>query len=312
MRDITRSIYELTVKRILDPMGRDITPGANPHGGMDYFVDGNASASGEGTSWGKGGFSPYKTLAEAIAASNTSIALSANRWWARRNRIFCCGDALDETLTQLPTKCDIIGVGSYDGYTRCGLSGNHSSAAECYGTRFFNMHFLADATASAIFTLAGANSASGVQFHDCCFDGTLGTVTSGILATAMPFLGVFDCEFKGAFATSYISFGAGEAGGARIENNVMSGSAAAGIIVNASTTTSWEAWLRNNSIEAATLVFDDNSDLFHYVGNDFISDVAVTAGYAEAVDANPKLGARNYLTADNIANVLYPVVDTTT
>lgn len=259
----------------------------------EYYVDGNVSATGTGTA-----NSPFKTLAEAITASNTSIALTANRWWARRNRIYCVGDALDETLTQLPTKCDVIGCGSYDGYTKCGLSGNHSSAAESYGTRFFNMHFLADATASAIFTLAGANSASGVQFHGCTFDATNGTVTSGILSTAMPFLGVFNCEFKGAFATSYISFGAGEAGGATIQGNKMSGSLALGVVLNSGTTASWEMFMIGNYIKAAGIWVDDDADILHVIDNRAITEVDC-ATYTAGFDMNLLLASGNLQTGSN-------------
>ncbi len=52
-------------------------PGAfvNPYGGQNYFVDGNVSATGDGLSWD----TAFLTLTEAITASNTSIALTANR-----------------------------------------------------------------------------------------------------------------------------------------------------------------------------------------------------------------------------------------
>jgi len=265
----------------------------NPSGADDFYVDGNVDATGSGSK-----DYPFSTLAEAIAASNTSIALSSNRWWARRNRIFCMGDALDETLAQLPTKCDVIGVGSYDGYTKCGLSGNHSSAAESYGTRFFNMHFLADATASAIFTLAGANSASGIQFHECTFDGTKGTVTSGILSTAMPFLGVFNCEFKGPFATSYISFGAGEAGGATIQGNKMSGSLAKGIVLGGTTTASWEMFLIENFIKTVGIWVDDDADVLHVINNRAITEVDC-ATYTAGFDMNLLLASGNLQTGSN-------------
>jgi hypothetical protein len=275
----------------------------NPSGAEDYYVDGNVSATGSGAR-----DYPFSTLAEAIAASNTSIKLTFNRWWARRNRIFCMGDALDETLTQLPTKCDVIGVGSYDGYTKCGLSGNHSSAAESYGTRFFNMHFLADATASAIFTLAGANSASGVQFHACTFDATLGTVTSGILSTAMPFLGVFDCEFKGPFATSFISFGAGEAGGAHIKDNKMSGSLGKGIITAGTTTASWMPLIQDNIISAAGLVVDDDGDIFYGSGNKMFTAADMGADSLGAMDVTAAKWIDNRLTssAGTERNANYP------
>ena len=92
-----------------------------PKGGV-YYVDGNVAATGNGSP-----DHPYATLAEAITASDASIGLAANRWWARRNRIYVCGDALSENLVKFPTKCDVIGCGSYDGFT------------QAYGFKFKNV-----------------------------------------------------------------------------------------------------------------------------------------------------------------------------
>ena len=46
----------------------------------NYYVDGNVSATGDGNM-----DYPFSTMAEALAASSAAIALSANRYWARRN-----------------------------------------------------------------------------------------------------------------------------------------------------------------------------------------------------------------------------------
>jgi hypothetical protein len=62
-----------------------------------YYVDLNVAATGKGSP-----DHPFATIAEAITASNASIGLAANRWWARRNRIFVCGDGITENLTILP------------------------------------------------------------------------------------------------------------------------------------------------------------------------------------------------------------------
>jgi hypothetical protein len=103
------SVGELTVNKIFNAYGSNITPGANPTGAMDYFVDLNTSnATADGLSWD----TAFDTIAEAITASNASITLTANRWWARRNRIFVLGDGIAESLTVLPEKCDVIGLGS--------------------------------------------------------------------------------------------------------------------------------------------------------------------------------------------------------
>lgn len=260
-----------------------------PKGGV-YYVDGNVSATGSGSP-----DHPYLTLAEAITASNTSIALSANRWWARRNRIYVCGDALSENLTAFPTKCDVIGCGSYDGFTKAGLSGRHVPASESYGTRWFNMHFKAVAHASAIHTLAGASSVSGTQFIGCTFDGTLGTMTSAILATAVPFLNVIDCDFMGTFVTSYISFGAGEAGGTRILGNRMLGTAAKGIVAPNTTTASWKPLIQGNSLHATGLTIDDDSDLFYVVDNRLMTDANI-ATTTDGYDFNLALASGNILT----------------
>jgi len=300
----------LYCEKLLNQYGGDITPGVNPYGGMDYYVDNNyGSAGNDGLSWD----TPKKTLAQAITLSNANIAADQRgygRGWASRNRIFYRADTETADLVAFPNKCDVIGVGSYDANVSPGITGNHVPVnAGNYGTRFFNVWFKAPADASPIVTLA--SSSSGIQFIGCTFDATA-TTTIGIQATASPFLKVIDCRFQGAFVTSYITFGAGEAGGTLIQGNTMVDAAAAGIIVNSSTTTLWRSLITDNFIQAATLCLDENSDLFYYTRNEFISAAAVTAGYAEVLDVNAKRGANNYMTADNVTNVLFPVVDTTT
>ena len=248
-----------------------------PKGGV-YYVDGNVAATGNGSP-----DHPYATLAEAITASNTSIALSANRWWARRNRIYVCGDALSENLTVFPTKCDVIGCGSYDGFTKAGLSGRHVPASESLGTRWYNMHFKAVAHASPIMTLAGASSVSGTQFIGCTFDGILGTMTSAILATAVPFLKVIDCDFTGTFVTSYITFGAGEAGGTQILDNRMLGTAAKGIVAPGTTTANWMPVIQGNTIMATGKPIEDAASVFFVVNNRLMTDINIgttTDGYS--------------------------------
>ncbi len=246
-----------------------------PKGGV-YYVDGNVSATGTGSP-----DHPYATLAEAIAASDTCIASSTKRWWARRNRIYACGDTLTEDLVKFPTKCDVIGCGSYDSNTQLGLYGHHAPVGEAYGTRFYNVHFKAKAHASPVITLT--NSSGGLQLHGCTFDGTLGTMTSAILATAHPFLVVDDCDFVGTFATSYITFGAGEAGRTRITNNRMIGTAAKGIVAPAQTTAAWIPLIQGNTIIATGKPIEDAASVFAVVNNRLITDINIgttTDGYS--------------------------------
>jgi len=264
---------------------------ANPTGAADYFVDGNVSATGDGTLQ-----SPYSTIAEAIAASDISIALTANRWWARRNRIFVMGDTLTEDLVKFPTKCDVIGLGSYDANDKPGIYGHHAPVGESYGTRFFNVHFKAKAHASPIITLT--NETAGLKIIGCTLDGTLGTMTSGILATASPFLEVIDCDFIGTFATSYITFGTGEAGRARIMKNRMLGTAAKGIVAGSGMTASWIPLIDGNIIRATGQWIDDDSALFMVTNNKGITDIDC-ATYTAGFDFNLLLASGNLQTGSN-------------
>lgn len=276
------SCEKLTVGQIFNKYGNQITPGCNPSGGLDYYVDGNKSVNGpDGLSWGRA----FNTLATAIAASDISIAATRNRWWARRNRIFVVGDVLTENLVKFPTKCDVIGLGSYDGNKKAGLYGRHVPVGESYGTRFFNMHMRAVAHASPIVTLTvtTGSAPSGVGFFGCDFDGTLGTMTSAILSTAMPGLEVVDCDFFGTFVTSYITFGAGEAGRARIIGNRMLGTAAKGIVAPGTTTASWMPLIQGNTIMATGKPIEDAASVFFVVNNRLMTDINIgttTDGYS--------------------------------
>jgi len=277
-------------------------------GGTVYYVEGNSGSDEEdGLSWD----TAFKTLTKAFAVCHSNMAQRSR--WARRNTIYIAGAYFEETLTLFPQKTDVVGVGSYDANTMAGIKGHHAPTTTAYGTRFFNVKFLTTNANSAIVTLTSATS--GVQFIGCEFDGTGGTVNSAILATAHPFLKVIGCRMKGAFDTSYISFGTGEAGGALIQGNIMTGCTAAGIVLGSGTTAPWEMIIDDNLIEAATVVVDDNSNsgtgIAYVTRNMLISLASSTAGYAENMNINLGLAAGNYLTTPNIATV-YPVLDTTT
>jgi hypothetical protein len=289
------SVNELTVNKIFNQWGAEITPGANPSGGQDYYVDGNRASAGYGGSWSDA----LTTLASAITLSDASIASTPNRWWARRNRIFVCADVLTENLVKFPTKCDVIGCGSYNANKKPGLSGRHIPVGEAFGTRWFNFHFAALVHASPIMTLTGGTATpSQVGFFGCDFDGTLGTMTSAILSTAMPGLEVVDCDFYGTFVTSYITFGAGEAGRAKILGNRMLGTAAKGIVVPGTTTTAWAALIQGNTIKATGDPIEEAAGVFHIVDNRLITAANIgttTDGYT----FNLALACGNILTGLN-------------
>jgi hypothetical protein len=274
--------------------------------GSTYFVDNNCgSDSNDGSSWER----CFKTLAKAVAVSNVDIARGSDRW-ARRNTIYYCADTETADLVAFPNKCDVIGVGSYDANVSPGITGNHVPVnAGNYGTRFYNIWFKAPADASPIVTLA--STSSGIQFINCTFSATA-TTTIGIQATASPFLKVIGCRFEGAFVTSYITFGAGEAGGTEILDNRFCDAAAKGIITASTTSSSWAMILRGNYIEATTIIVDDDGDELWISKNELITAASVTGTvYAEAMDVDATRVVGNWLTAANVAGP-YPITDTTT
>jgi hypothetical protein len=285
----------------LPSAGRDIS-------GSTYFVDNNSgSDSNDGSTWTRA----FKTLAKAIAISNVDIARGSDRW-ARRNTIYYAADTETADLVAFPNKCDIIGAGSYDANTMPGITGNHVPVnVGNYGSRFINIWFKAPADAAPIVTLA--SSSSGAQFIGCVFSATA-TTTIGIQVTASPFMKVIGCRFEGAFVTSYITFGTGEAGGTLIKDNIMGNSAAGGVIVPSDVTSSWISTVSGNLIQAATLTVNDDADLFYYYNNRLVSLATATsvATCAEAVDIPAFRSQGNYLSAANVTNILWPTVDTTT
>ena len=286
----------------LYPPGVDVS-------GKQYFVAGNYGSDGnDGLSWD----SAFKTLAAAIAVNNTNIGASS-RGWAARNTMFISGDYFDEDLVAFPNKCDVIGVGSYDGNTMPGIVGNHAPVnAQNWATRFFNVRFEGPAVAAPLITLA--STSGGTQFVKCWLHAHTST-TTGITATATP-IKVIDCDFDGAFATAYISMGAGQAGGTRILNNRMVDAAAVGILVDSGMTSAWSSIISGNLIEAGTITIDDNSDLFYIVNNQLISLATVvtiaTPANASMCDINILKAVGNYFTAATTTNVLFPLADATT
>jgi hypothetical protein len=281
----------------VDSSGRVIRTGV----GREFFVSNNfGSDSNDGSSWDKA----FLTLAAAISANNADI--SADKYgWDSRNRIYLTSGPTTEDLVAFPNKCDVIGVGSYDANDKPGITGNHVPVnTQNWGTRFINIWFKAPADASPIVTLA--STSSGIQFIDCIFDATA-TTTTGILATASPFLKVIGCDFRGAFTTSYITFGTGEAGGTRIIGNTMTDGADNGIVLGANTTASWMGIIKDNLIQCADIAIDTQAtSVFIVVKNTFISGEAAGAS-SYVIDLS--FASENYLTANDVS-VCIPDIST--
>ena len=286
----------------------------NPYGGADYFVDGNVSATGDGLSWG----TAFLTLAEAITASNTSIALTANRWFARRNRIFVCGDQeIEEDLTILPEKCDVIGVG-YDINPYPMIIGNHAIAAtrptagSANGCRFINCGFLDKVGATDTFVApAGCN---GLAFLGCHFIPLVtGSTGTAIELTNCAAVRIENCliDVRGGLATGIFGLaidikGTTSIHDLRILNNQIT--ATVGITIAAGGTIG--SLVQGNTIRATGYCLDDASDTVQVVNNRFMSDASDdltgTGGSALAVHCGPHVAVGNYLVSSNHHNTLYP------
>lgn len=182
----TDSLYA-EINGVPQKYGMSTLLNTNPSGAQDYFVDLNRAASGDGKTWD----TAFGTIAEAITASNVSIGLTANRWWARRNRIFVCGDGITESLTVLPEKTDVIGVGS-DLYPFPRVIGHQHIAAAKVGCRFINMGFQ-DTDGTNHWVIPAA--CHGLQFIDCTFIPKSGGTTVGLAITDTACMRITNCKF---------------------------------------------------------------------------------------------------------------------
>lgn len=267
--------------------------GPNPTGAQDYWVDLNVSATGDGTM-----AAPFATLAEAITASNTSIGLTANRWWARRNRIFVMGDGITESLTVLPEKTDIIGVGS-DLYPFPRVIGAHTIAAAKVACRFINMGFQASGTGDLFVIPAGCH---GLQFLGCTFTASTAGNTKALEITDSAHVRVQGCKIitpAGAITTSIFALGIGIEGTTAIHDFDISDNfifATAGVAV-ANGTTQGSVIARNIIRVAGGLAINDDSDDVACVDNRFISS---NGGLVEAqfCDWNSLLAVNNLATSN--------------
>ncbi|HUU46380.1 MAG TPA: hypothetical protein VM118_11675 [Acidobacteriota bacterium] len=250
----------------------------NPTGALDYYVDLNVSASGDGLSPA----TAFGTIAEAIAASNISIGLTANRWWARRNRIFVMGDGITESLTVLPEKCDIIGMGS-DLYPFPRVIGVQTIAAAAVGCRIINMGFISTGAGATMTIPAGCH---GFQLLGCLFLPTVTGSTIGLSITDTAACKIIGNTFQpaagdpatGVYATCISVLGT-VGHEMEIAENKMWGTA--GILI-AATVAGFGSILRENIIRAIDLPINDDSDDFMIVNNRWITDINTgtsTAGW---------------------------------
>jgi hypothetical protein len=276
-----------------------------------FYVEGNAGLdTNDGKSWD----TAFKTLTVALAASHADIAADS-RGWAARNAILCKGDALDEDLVLLAQKTDVIGCGSWNARSKCGLVGNHvpTGATASYGTRFFNFFFMANAAGGDIWTLDPYMNS--LEFHNCTFyAGSTTAATGAIINAGVDLLGVYNCEFVGRFSDAVIEFGTGDGfRGARIIGNYIEG-ANQGIHLNSGTTASSGASLINgviagNVINTATECIYDEADIAMIIGNMCVTAQAEGSVGDGGIVGEENVSMDNKLSCSDGANFDWPAVE---
>jgi hypothetical protein len=271
----------------------------NPSGGQDYFVDINmttastagAKATRDATVDGKTWATAFQLLSSAITASDASIGFTANRWWARRNRIFVCGDEVTESLTVLPEKTDIIGVG-FDLFPFPRVFGNHTIAVAKKGVRFVNMGFVTTGTGICLSIPAGSH---GFQMIDCfAHPGT--TSTKFLEITDSAHVRLINNRITVGSGSMSVIFGVGIAiaGTASIHDLVIQGNqitATLGITV--ANGTLMGSLICDNYIRATGLTITDASGDCQLINNRLITDVDIDGDVKLGVTSTPELACGN-------------------
>lgn len=275
-----------------------------------FYVEGNAgNDNNSGESWDEA----FKTLTVALAASHADIS-SGSTGWASRNVIYCKGDALDEDLVLLAQKTDVVGVGNYNQWPKCGLIGNHvpTGTTAAYGTRFFNFFFQGNAAGGDLWTLD--STVSGLGFFGCTFSaGSTTAATAAIVSTASPFLELVGNEIHGKFSDAAIEFGAGDARGTRILGNHIEGALSGiefGAGVTSSTGSAESILVKDNYVKAATECINDAASIVSIVNNVCVTLQAKGSGGAGAIVADEFLCGGNKISASDLANADYPALGT--
>jgi len=190
-----------------------------------------------------------------------------------------------------------------------GIVGNHVPISATGGVRFYNIHFRPPAGGGDIMTLDSTQR--GIEFHNCTFDATNTIAATGaILATAVWFLRIANCEFVGPFSDAAIEIGAGNAQGLAVTGNYIEG-ANVGVEISGTTTTSPnKGQIANNIIHTATECIYDGSDVMAIVNNNCITLQGKGSSGAGAIVGNEFLSSGNKISASDVANANWPVLGT--
>lgn len=256
--------------------------------GNIFYVDLNMATTGlDGRSWA----SAFSLIATAITAADSDVG--SNRNWAKRNTIYISGDIFPETLTVMPEKTDIVGIG-YDQNARPRITKTMAMSPAVQGLRFFNIEFNAHTAAPAVSAVANMH---GLEFHNCVFKFSTQAIgaTHGLSVTAgMKSMVVKDSFFLAnpdtiRFQTAAFAIaGAAETSDILFENTYIEGKV--GVFVNSNIVGLGSIVFRNCDIKATTLAVDDNVGHTMWFGSNFMSDAASGgAGAPNVIDHANKI-----------------------
>lgn len=173
--------------------------------GTEYFVD---STNGLDTNTGLDWAHAKATIAGAVTASNTYRALTANA--SKRNRIYVGGQSYSTTIVELPSRSDIIGIGT--AHMAVFTIPDSARAAGCH---IHNMYFSKSGSTS----VNSFVSCSSLEIDNCQYYAQASN-SIAIELTACAKAHIHDTTFFGNVNYAYgIKFTSGSCYGCRVYGN---------------------------------------------------------------------------------------------
>ena len=249
--------------------------GLYPISGETYYVS-KVGNNTDGLTWE----TAFTTIAGAITANNTYIAVTANSYG--RNRMYIdAGNLWAEDLAIFPNQCDMIGVGARTGWIPT-IYGCTTIATAVTGCHIYNIMFHNTTVSSPVVTILSGSH--GIEFHKCVFfNGEGNSSTAGLKLGSISDFVVEHCKFTGSPPSAIGILCDGTMAIGLIENNIIS-AGTTGIQIADGTTADWGNIIRDNIImesDPATsaqlttgiLISDTNSRCHTYFINNYISAV---------------------------------------
>jgi len=288
MIEIKRSIARGWGKGELYDILLQLQQGLYPISGETYYVS-KVGNNTDGLTWEKA----FTTIAAAIAANNTYIAVTANSYG--RNRMYIdAGNLWSEDLATFPNQCDMIGVGARTGWTST-IYGATAITTAVTGCHVYNMLFNNPNASGKVVVIP--DDSHGIEFHKCNFSGA-GTCTHGLVIGSLADFVVSDCRFGGNPPAAIGILLEGSMAIGTIKDNWI-GATTTGIQIANGTTADYGLLIKDNVIgrpdpnstaqlTTGILISDTNSRCHTFFVNNFISAedaISFVGGSMQNMDA---------------------------